>query len=95
MPAGPGNYDGRSCRSKAAAAVPFIDRAVRFGYNRETGFLKADGDGGESRREILMEHADVVVIGAGVLGCFAARALTERALSVLVLEAANSSHTLV
>ena len=34
-----------------------------------------------------MEHADVVVIGAGVLGCFAARALTERALSVLVLEA--------
>ena len=34
-----------------------------------------------------MEYADVVVIGAGVLGCFAARALTGKALSVLVLEA--------
>ena len=34
-----------------------------------------------------MEYADVVVIGAGVLGCFAARALREKALSVLVLEA--------
>ena len=34
-----------------------------------------------------MEYTDVVVIGAGVLGCFAARALREKALSVLVLEA--------
>ena len=34
-----------------------------------------------------MESADVSVIGAGVLGCFAARALRERDLSVLVLEA--------
>ena len=34
-----------------------------------------------------MEYADVAVIGAGVLGGFAARALTQRALSVLVLEA--------
>lgn len=34
-----------------------------------------------------MEHTDVAVIGAGVLGCFAARALTERQLHVTVLEA--------
>jgi len=34
-----------------------------------------------------MVSADVIVIGAGVLGCFAARALRERDLSVLVLEA--------
>jgi len=34
-----------------------------------------------------MEYADVIVIGAGVLGCFAARALTQTELSVLVLEA--------
>ena len=34
-----------------------------------------------------MERCDVAVIGAGVLGCFAARALTERQLHVTVLEA--------
>ena len=34
-----------------------------------------------------MEHTDVAVIGAGVLGCFAARALTEKDLHVTVLEA--------
>ena len=33
-----------------------------------------------------MEYADVAVIGAGVLGCFAARALTRWDLKVLVLE---------
>lgn len=34
-----------------------------------------------------MEHTDVAVIGAGLLGCFAARALTEKDLHVTVLEA--------
>ncbi len=34
-----------------------------------------------------MEHTDVAVIGAGLLGCFTARALTAFALSVTVLEA--------
>ena len=34
-----------------------------------------------------MERTDVAVIGAGVLGCFAARALTAKALHVTVLEA--------
>ncbi len=34
-----------------------------------------------------MEHTDVAVIGAGVLGCFAARALTEREIRVTAFEA--------
>lgn len=34
-----------------------------------------------------MEYADVAVIGAGLLGCFAARALTELDIKVTVLEA--------
>ena len=38
-------------------------------------------------RAFETKYADVAVIGAGVLGCFAARALTQTELSVLVLEA--------
>ena len=38
-----------------------------------------------------MECADVAVVGAGVLGCFAARALAQRALAVLVPEARSSA----
>ena len=34
-----------------------------------------------------MEHVDVAVIGAGVLGCFAARALSALDVSVAVFEA--------
>ena len=33
-----------------------------------------------------MEKADVIIIGAGVLGCFAARAVAEYDLKTLVLE---------
>lgn len=36
---------------------------------------------------MTMEYADVVVIGAGVLGCFAARALAAYDLQIIVLEA--------
>lgn len=40
-----------------------------------------------------MEHADAIVIGAGVLGCFAARALAAMDISVKVLEAREDACT--
>ena len=40
-----------------------------------------------------MEHTDIAVIGAGVLGCFAARALTAYDLHVTVLEAREAACT--
>ena len=40
-----------------------------------------------------MEHTDIAVIGAGVLGCFAARALTAYDLHVTVLEAREDACT--
>ena len=36
-----------------------------------------------------MQKRDIVIVGAGLLGCFAARALSQYALDVTVLEARN------
>ncbi len=54
-----------------------------FTFQRQKSYNEPD----PVREWIAMEKTDVIIIGAGILGCFAARALTERSLSVLVLEA--------
>lgn len=43
----------------------------------------------------MMEFVDVVIIGAGVLGCFAARALSAYALNVIVLEKREDVCTMI